>query len=263
MNPTRIFLMMLMTAVIGVSACSDDEDDPVDPNQQKATVMVELTDAPAEYEEVNITFSEVAVHHDVEGWIVLRGDPISVDLLEWNNGNSIEIGRGEVDAGRVTQIRLMVSDADVVVDGQTHDLDIPSGYQTGLKLITNFALEAGTSSTLMLDFDAHHSIVTTGPPDNPNGYKLKPTIRAVEVEATGSISGSVVNVGDNAVATVTEADVVVTSTPVKADGTFTLAYLEPGTYTIEIVNALDLSVVVEDVEVVAGQNTEVGALVLI
>lgn len=263
---SRIFFPIALALTVALfSACSDNDSDPVNTGGgDKATLAVRMTDAPADYDAVFVTFSEIAVHHSGEGWIVMSGDPVTVNLLEWNNGNSIELGREEVEAGHITQVRLMVTDASVVVDGVTHELDIPSGAQTGLKIVTNFALEAGSSYTLMLDFDAHHSIVTTGQPSNPNGYKLKPTIRAVEVAATGSISGTVVNVSDAPLAVVSQGGVEVTSTPVVAtDGSFRIAYLAPGTYDLKVVNTLGLEVIVGGIEVKAGQTTNVGLLVLL
>ncbi len=261
-----IILPMLLTAVmVLISACNDDSSGPVDnSNAGKATLSVRMTDAPAEYDAVFVTFSEIAVHHSGAGWIVFTGDPIAINLLEWNNGNSIEIGREEIDAGHITQVRLMVTDASVVVDGVSHPLDIPSAAQTGLKIVTNFMVEAGSSYTLMLDFDVYHSIVTTGPPSNPKGYKLKPTIRAVEVAATGSISGKIVNLDNEPLAIVLQDTVEVTSTPViAADGSFRIAYLAPGFYDLKVVNTLGLEVIVAGVEVKAGQNTDVGMLILL
>lgn len=260
-----IFPIAMALAVVLFSACSDDESAPIDNTSgDKASLSVRMTDAPADYEAVFVTFSEIAVHHSGEGWIVISGNPVTVNLLEWNNGNSIELGHADLEAGHITQVRLMVTDASLVVDGETHSLDIPSAAQTGLKLVTNFELEAGSSYTLMLDFDAHHSIVVMGPPSNPNGYKLKPTIRAVEVAATGSISGTVVNVSDNPLAVVSQGGVEVTSTPVIAtDGSFRIAYLAPGVYDLKVVNTLGLEVIVGGVEVKAGQTTNVGTLLLI
>lgn len=265
MRRSIILPMLLTAAMVFFWACSDDDGSPINStNSGKATLSVRMTDAPADYDAVFVTFSEIAVHHSGVGWIVFSGDPITINLLEWNNGNSIEIGREEVDAGHITQVRLMVTDASVVVDGVSHPLDIPSAAQTGLKIVTNFAVEAGSSYTLMLDFDAYHSIVTTGPPSNPKGYKLKPTIRAVEVAATGSISGTIVNLDDEPLAIVLQDTVEVTSTPVVApDGRFRIAFLAPGVYDLKVVNTLGLEVIVSGIEVKAGQNTDVGLLILL
>ncbi|MDX9759902.1 MAG: DUF4382 domain-containing protein [Bacteroidota bacterium] len=265
MNTRCVFPLVMVAAMVLFTACTNEDDGPINNTSgDKASLSVRMTDAPAAYDAVFVTFSEIAVHHSGEGWIVVSGDPVTINLLEWNNGNSIELGRTDLEAGHITQVRLMVTDASLVVDGETHELAIPSADQTGLKIITNFELEAGSSYTLMLDFDAHHSIVVMGPPSNPNGYKLKPTIRAVEVAATGSIAGTIVNVADAPLAVVSQGGVEVTSTPVIAsDGSFRIAYLAPGMYDLKVVNTLGLEVIVGGIEVKAGQTTNVGALVLL
>ncbi|MBR9975230.1 MAG: DUF4382 domain-containing protein, partial [Bacteroidetes bacterium] len=111
-------LLPLLLLAIGFTACSDDDaNNP----PTKATLSLSLTDAPADYDAVNITFSEVAVSMN-GGWVVLSGTEQTINLLEWNNGKSIELGRQDVDPGKITQIRLMVTKAEVVIDGQTHNV---------------------------------------------------------------------------------------------------------------------------------------------
>ncbi|MBN1446384.1 MAG: DUF4382 domain-containing protein [Bacteroidetes bacterium] len=254
-----LLLALLFVTAIGFTACSDDDtNEPA----TTATLAVSLTDAPADYDAVNITFSEVAVSMN-GGWIVLSGNPVTVNLLEWNNGKSIELGRKDLDPGKVTQIRLMVTDAEVVVDGQTYSVTIPSAEQTGLKLITNFDLVAGSTYELVVDFDAHKSIVTTGPPQNPNGYKLQPTIRVVEKAVTGSISGTVTNFADAPIAMVLQNGVEVTSTPVdQTNGSFRLSYLMPGSYDIRIEDTQGRVYTQDALTVTPGADNAVGSVTL-
>jgi len=77
---------------------------------------------------------------------------------------------------------------------------LPSGAQTGLKLLADFTVNAGSTYELILDFDAQRSVVTTGPANNPTGYLLNPTIRVEEKALTGSISGMLTNPENNPVA---------------------------------------------------------------
>lgn len=259
MKKIRMLLLPLVLLGVGFSACSDDDSNSP---ATKATLSVSLTDAPAAYDEVNITFSEVAVSMN-GGWVVLSGNPVTINLLEWNNGKSIELGRQDVDPGKITQIRLMVTKAEVVVDGQTHDVTIPSAEQTGLKIVTNFELVAGSTYNLVLDFDANKSIVTTGNPSNPNGYKLQPTIRAVDKAVTGSISGSVTNFTDTPLAQVSQNGAVITSTPVDlTNGSFRISYLLPGTYDLRVEDTTGKVYTQTGVIVTAGQDHAVGSVTL-
>lgn len=259
MKFTRMLFALLLSGTVLFSACSDDDE-----NQPatKATIAVSMTDAPAEYDAVNITFTEVAVSMN-GGWIVLSGQETTINLLEWNNGNSIELGRADVDPGKVTQIRLMVTAAEVVVDGTPYDVTIPSAEQTGLKLITNFDLVAGSTYEFMIDFDAHASIVTTGNPQSPKGYKLKPTLRVVEVATTGSISGTVSNPADAPLAVVSQNGMEITSTPVDVTtGMFRLAYLPPGTYDLTITDVQNRTYAQNGISVTAGADNAIGEVTL-
>jgi hypothetical protein len=259
MKKISAILLPLLILAIGFSACSSDSSNTP---ATKATLSVSLTDAPADFDAVNITFSEVAVSMN-GGWVVLSGNTVTLNLLEWNNGNSIEIGRNDLDPGKVTQIRLMVTKAEVVIDGQTYDVTIPSAEQTGLKIITNFDLVAGSTYELVLDFDVNQSIVTTGNPADPNGYKLKPTIRAVDKAVTGSISGTVTNFGDAPLAIVYQNGAEVTSTPVElTNGAFRIAYLLPGTYDLRIEDTMDKVYTQSGILVVAGQDHAIGTVTL-
>lgn len=259
MKKISMLLLPLLLLAVGFSACSDDDSNGP---ATKATLSLSLTDAPAAYDAVNITFSEVAVSMN-GGWVVLSGEQRTINLLEWNNGKSIELGRQDVDPGKITQIRLMVTKAEVVVDGQTHNVNIPSAEQTGLKIVTNFDLVAGSTYNLMLDFDANKSIVTTGNPSNPNGYKLQPTIRAVDKAVTGSISGTVTNFADAPLASVMQNGAVITSTPVDlTNGSFRVSYLLPGTYILYIEDTTGKVFTKSDVVVTAGQDNAVGSVTL-
>ncbi|NIR48461.1 DUF4382 domain-containing protein [candidate division KSB1 bacterium] len=62
-----------------------------------------------------MTFSEVSAHVNNE-WITVSLDPMTVNLLEFTNGRTVEIG----SADRVNRaFRLKIDDAQVVVDGET------------------------------------------------------------------------------------------------------------------------------------------------
>jgi len=74
-----------------------------------------------------------------------------------------------------------------MVDGKEHDLRIPSGDETGLKLNHSFVIAAGGESSFTIDFDLRKSVHKTGSGD----YKLRPTLRMVDHAEMGSLSGSI------------------------------------------------------------------------
>lgn len=251
-------LFMLLLVVVFVTGCADRANSP----DQTGTLQISLTDAPAAFDAVNITFSEISAHIDSQ-WITVRRDPMTVDLLQWNNGQSIVIGTADIPAGHYTQIRLKIQDANIVVDGQTLSLDVPSGAQSGLKLVHQFTIDPGSTYDLIIDFDAQRSIVATGPPNNPTGYKLKPTLRVVPRAITGSVSGTVSNPESLPVVFAIAGTDTVTAAAVNgSSGYFMLAYLPQGAYSVAISDMLGRSGAVSNVNVVAGTDKNVGQITL-
>ncbi len=251
-------LLALLVSSAMFAGCSDQTTTP----SEKSTLQISLTDAPANFDAVNITFSEISAHIDGQ-WIIVRGEPMTVNLLEWNNGKSIVIGTAEVPAGHYTQIRLKIQDAEVVINGQTHPLEVPSGARSGLKLVHEFTINAGSTYELIVDFDAQRSIVTTGPPLNSRRYLLKPTLRVVPKAITGSISGTVTNPERAAIAyAITGIDTVTTTAVDKNSGHFILAYLPVGTYTVALNDTIGRAFVRNHVNVVVGADQDLGMITL-
>jgi len=223
---------------------------------------IRLTDAPAGFEAVNITFSEISAHIDSQ-WVTIRVDPITVNLLEFSNGKTFELAAANLPTGHYTQIRLKIDNAEVVVNGQTFPVTVPSGTQTGLKLIAQFDIAEGQTLQLILDFDVRRSIVTTGPPKNPNGFKLKPTIRVSLKTATGSISGSVSNAEHLPIAyAIASGDTMASTLVEKNTGRFVLAFLPGGFYTVSVRDTLNRLFERPGIQVVAGQDHDFGVILL-
>jgi hypothetical protein len=120
--------------------------------------------------------------------------PKQLDLLALSGGQAdFLLDDFTLPSGRYSWIRLMV-DTDgtrdsyiVLLGGAEHELTIPSGNQTGLKLNRGFDVPDGGSADFTIDFDLRKSVHVTG-----NGsYMLRPTLRMVDNIMVGSISGTV------------------------------------------------------------------------
>ncbi len=257
---TFFLYSVILCATSFLTGCSSD---PAGPGADTGTLQISLTDAPANLQAVNITFAEISAHID-SSWITVQGDTTTVNLLEWNNGRSIVLGREEVPAGHYTQIRLKIIRAEVMdANGTAYEADVPSGSRTGLKLLSNFTVMEGTTFELVLDFDADRSIVTTGPHRNPTGYKLKPTIRVTSRATTGTISGLVLNPRNFPIATALAGADTVTSTAVDTTtGRFSLAFLPAGIYSVVVADSSMLSYRGDGIEVIAGNDTDLGSVTL-
>lgn len=242
-------------------SCSDDSTGPSEGNGRIKMYMV---DAPADYDSVNIVVERVEVHKagsgEEDGWIVINNDTNTYNLLDLRNGASVVLGDTMLAAGHYTQIRLIVGPGSyVVVNGIPYPLEIPSGFQTGVKLTHQFTIEAGVLYELVLDFDADKSIVITGTGD----YSLKPTIRVAAMAISGSISGFVLPPDVlTSVWTVAGADTITTYTDVA--GAFKLMALLEGTYDVYITpsNPAYRDTVITGVSVEAGVDTDIGTVTI-
>ncbi|HTJ11804.1 MAG TPA: DUF4382 domain-containing protein [Dinghuibacter sp.] len=155
---------------------------------------VRLTDAPSVFDAVYIDVDRVEVNVSADtgstsGWQtvpLLR--PGLYNLLDFRNGIDTVLAAADLPAGRLSQMRLVLGDSNfVVVDGQPYPLKTPSAQQSGLKFNIDATLTSGIVYRLWIDFDAGHSIVTTG----KSTYILKPVIRTYAAATGGSIKGYV------------------------------------------------------------------------
>ncbi|SMO46138.1 DUF4382 domain-containing protein [Gracilimonas mengyeensis] len=257
--------LLLAAAVLGFSACSTDSDDG------NGTLRVMLTDAPAAYNEVNIEVEQVLVHRNEDAvpeedgdgenddddadengeWHVILDESMTINLLDYQNGETLELGETELEAGQYSQIRLMLGDDNtIVVDGETYALTTPSAQQSGYKLNVNADIEEGEVYELIIDFDASQSIVATG----AGGFLLKPVLRTVDFEEQGSIAGTVMPIeAEPFVYAIHGQDTV--GTQPDDNGNFQLTGLEEGTYDVlfaptndSYVDSLVQDIVLEDAE---------------
>jgi hypothetical protein len=155
----------------------------------RATIDFYLTDAPCDYDHVWIDIQGLEIHSDSNGWESVEPFNSGVyDLLELSNGLDTFLGTIDLPVGKVSQIRLILGDGNSLeIDGNSHDLKVPSGSQSGLKLNLHMDLQANTSYVVWLDFDACKSVVQKG-----NGeYSLKPVIRAFSDSTNGKLKGYV------------------------------------------------------------------------
>lgn len=149
------------------------------PGSTPPRMTVLLTDAPAAFESVWVDIVRVDIESAADGWLTLVDAPQRFDLLTLRDGVTAAMGDAELAAGHYGQLRLIVDSASVVVDGVESPMTIASGAQTGIKIPLDRDLEANTTYTLTLDYDAEKSVKTTG-----QGYLMTPVIHVKEMVGT-------------------------------------------------------------------------------
>lgn len=247
------FLSSLAFLTLFFFSCEDD--------QKNARIEVWLTDAPGDYQEVNVDIQGVEVHSNEtsndEGWQALQVTPQVYNLLELTNGAETKLGGLELPGGKISQIRLKLGEENTIkVNDIIYPLATPSAQQSGLKLQMHQALTPGITYKIVLDFDAAKSVVETG----TGAYSLKPVIRAVAEAEDGAIEGKVEPAAKVAIS-VMSGEEVVTTTYSDDNGEFLIRGLQPGTYVLVFDREGDAPVTEKsDVEVELGVVTDLGSV---
>ena len=230
--------------------------------QENGTLIIYLTDSSGNFEAVNIVVSEVSVHmsdsDSMSGWKTICDTIQHFDLLKLQNGATALFGKNQLIPGHYTQIRLKIGDgSNVIVEGDTFPLVIPSGYQTGIKLNHQFTINAGEIYELLLDFDAERSIVQTGTYE----YKLKPVIRVVPQILSGSIKGIVIPHFCD-ILTISGSDTISHTKADTSTGFFKITGLLAGQYDLHFLpeGILYVDSIIYDVNVTAGNTTDLDTI---
>ena len=251
----RHFLSLLAIGILAfVPGCSDDDDGD---GSGTGTLRVRLKDAPYPYSSIaaaDITIESVEVHID-EGFETLEvdGAPVTINLLDLQNGVTELLVDEEVPTGDLDQIRLIISSAQVTLtDTRVFNLVVPSGESSGLKVFVNPAVPIVDDLTteLLLDFDVSESFEAV--PASPaqaseiSEFHFHPVLRVSNVSETGTLSGHVWNdagtpaepADDTRIvgATVTAwaSGVWQSTTATGAQGEFRISGLKPGLHTLRV-----------------------------
>lgn len=211
--PSHMRLLVVAASAALLAACGSSDGGSGPKDAPTGSLKLSVTDAPVDdAEAVWIQFRAVEfkpeggspVRHELLGAGSPPGPaPQSINLLPLQDGRSaVLVNDLELPAGRYEWIRLIVDnvenerDSYIVIDGNECELRVPSGDESGLKLIRGFTLPADGSVALTVDFDLRKSIVE--PPgqqgtgiDCSQAYLLKPVLRLVQDSDVGAITGTV------------------------------------------------------------------------
>ena len=196
--------------IVGLIACGIGGSD-------SGQLSLSLTDAATDvYDAVYITVKRIDVHRADEGeemWQTIATPGRTYNLLELVNGVREQLALVDLTAGHYSQLRLYLGDMpddranilsrphpfpNYVIDSEQayHELKIPSGYQSGVKIVHAFTIGESGTTELILDFSASESVVIAG---RSGQYLLKPTIKVLTESEASIVSGTVTQAADEAV----------------------------------------------------------------
>ncbi len=294
-NSASIGLTVCIILILGGCGSGSSGEDAGD----TGSFTLKITDAPIDTaNKVVVEFIGAELRSDdLDEPLQFDFAPRSIDLLNLQGVTTATLVDGAtVPAGTYHEIRLKVNveeDGDLesfieLSDGSQHELIVPSGAQSGLKVKKNLVIPEGGQGVFTVDVDVRRSIVVAGRVGTPGvKYLLKPVLRLVDNQDTGNITGIVDEslrnaptcsdgdpLTDNAVYVYAGPNVVpddidnsdpgnvepVTTALVNdATGRYEAAFLEAGEYTVAFTcNAGDENVDANDELQFAGnQNAEV------
>ncbi len=196
--------VLLTAAVAALAGCGGGGSD--DMQSKTGTLRLGITDAPVDQADaVVVQFSGVELK-PTGGAAFSRDFPVlkTIDLLALQGTTRALLLDGEsVPAGEYEWMRLKVNadpsvrDSFVTIGGQECEMRIPSGAETGLKLVRGFTVGVGTVTDFTIDFDLRKSVVQ--PPGqradagacDGQVYLLKPALRLVDNLQVGAIGGTI------------------------------------------------------------------------
>jgi hypothetical protein len=158
-----------------------------------------VTDAPVDdATAVVVKFTAVELKpEDGEAFTITLAPAETVDLLALAGGSSRTLlASHAVPAGKYQWIRLLIeaqqNTPNSYIDletGERFPLFVPSGSESGLKMIRGFTVAEGSNSNFTIDWDLRKSVIA--PPGQSPNYLLKPVLRLVDNLEVGSIGGTV------------------------------------------------------------------------
>jgi hypothetical protein len=267
MKAYKILISLFFIMPFLFTSCSEMDNNN---NNDATKIQFFLTDAPGNFQEVNIDIQAIQVIIN-DSIINLETNQGIYNLLEFVNGKDTLLVTDDIPSGMLSQIRLILGENNsVMVDSVVYDIKTPSAQESGLKLNVHQDITPGTTYTYIIDFDAAKSIVKTG--KGSSKYILKPVIRVFTEAIT--VSGAIAGVVQPAEArplilAIGPEDDTITTSNDTISGQFMFKGLTAGYYDLEfhpdtIFGDTTFTVFADttlvDVEVFAGQTTVLDTL---
>jgi hypothetical protein len=188
----RIFgLSFVAAGALALAACGGSSD-------SSGVVSFSMTDAPVHDVDavvISMTEFELKPASGESFRVPVEAAGRELNLLDFTNGESAKIIDAEaVPAGEYEWLRIFFDEglSYVKVGDEQYSVFIPSGAQTGYKVVSGFTVPANGSVEYMLDFDVAKSL--REPPGRgrlgeDRSFMLKPTVRIMDVSDTGGVTG--------------------------------------------------------------------------
>jgi hypothetical protein len=198
-NKTRIAeFSFVSSACLVLAACGGGGGASSPPTEEATGILrIAITDALVDdVTVVNVQFAGVTLKPASGGEIEIEFAPKDIDLLTLSNGMTAELlPDTAVPAGRYNWIRLAVNaEFDNVFDSYAMtstglvELQVPSGSNAGLRLVSGFTVTQNQSTDLVIDWDLRMALAD---PIGRPGLHLRPALRVTDMASYGTLHGTV------------------------------------------------------------------------
>jgi hypothetical protein len=192
---TQCRIACIVLSGVALSGCGGGGD-----SAPTGKVGVAITDAPVDgASEVIVAFTGIELHQAGGDTVTIDFNAKkSIDLIKLQDGVTSALTEdATVPAGNYDWMRLKVLASKnsqgesyiKLLNGEQYPLWIPSGSETGLKLVRPFTVAQGSTTRLIIDFDLRKSI--TAPPGQDPNYVMRPTLRLLDQLQVGKINATV------------------------------------------------------------------------
>ncbi|MBC6996721.1 DUF4382 domain-containing protein [Neolewinella lacunae] len=255
--PTRLLAAFFVLALF--VGCGDDDGNNISTDQ--GTFSLEITDAPIDDPNVSAVFVTIAE-------VRLDGEPISgfqkttVELSALQNGVTEMLFTTDLEAKTYNTLEIVLDDAtDAAGNSPGAYVRTMDGAKTALTVAgdgalrvenTSVDIEQGTTTEAVIDFDLRKALLRSGGSYAFAGEsRLESSLRYVEKDEVGTLSGTVTNAtGEEgevviyayAAGTYTDTEAegdennlflnAVSSTRLSGSGDYQFAFLEAGDYEL-------------------------------
>ncbi len=189
----RTTRLLQVTALLGLTAllvaCNGNS------SSSMGTMNLAVSDTPVDGAQmVVVAFTGVDLMSSSAGLQTFQfASERSINLLSLQGTASTQLLSGvNVPAGSYQWLRLDIDPANsyiVTSAGARFPLEIPSGSQSGLKLVSGFTVDQGGTTDFLVDFNLRQSL-TESNAGGTTSYLLNPALRLINLETAGSVSGT-------------------------------------------------------------------------
>lgn len=273
MKPIKIASKLIVALLVVVfSAC--EKDATQNPAEQSNSFTIKMTDAPADFEALQVEIDRVEAYLEGSGWVQLSNGSQIVSVLELTNGKEVTIGhQSGLEAGTYSSLALYIGESNTLVvdeNGNQVNLNLEGGQR--IEFAINEELNENSHAEILLDFNVASSIITS----EANGsYFLNPEITVIQDVETG-VQGQLSLPTTAVVMLLDQVGEVIYSAYTDANGSFLIRGVVQGQYDLEIeyngqgqvIPGLELpglpsqpvEITIDNVTVVNGEITQMGTI---